>query len=135
MTSTPQISDAEWKVMEAVWLRHPATVREVFERLEEETGWAYSTVKTMLTRLAEKGVLEVEVRGHARWFSPLVSAREARGSALRALVERAFGGAFSSLVQHMVAEEEISGKDRAALEALIEEEFGTTDRPSSKGEA
>ena len=118
------ISDAEWKVMEAVWHRHPTTVREVFEALEAETGWAYSTVKTMLTRLVEKGALAVEIRGNARWFTPQVTAREARRSALRSLVERAFGGTFSSLVQHMVSEGEVSGRDRETLKALIAEEFG-----------
>jgi predicted transcriptional regulator len=99
----------------------------VFEALEAETGWAFSTVKTMLTRLTEKDALAVETRGGARFFSPRVTAREARRSALRSLVDRAFGGAFSSLVQHMVSEGEVSGKDREALEAMIREEFGDSE--------
>ena len=124
MPNDTPISDAEWKVMEAVWTHHPTTVREVFEALEAETGWAYSTVKTMLTRLTEKGALAVETRANTRWFSPLVTARQARRSALRSLVDRAFGGAFSSLVHHMVADDEIKGRDRESLEAMIREEFG-----------
>ena len=58
-----QLSDAEWKVMHAVWaLRGAVTVRQVHEHLDAETGWAYSTVKTLMERLVEKQHARVD--GH-----------------------------------------------------------------------
>ncbi len=114
-----RLSDAEWKVMNAVWERHPAAVRDVMEALEDDTHWAYSTVKTMLARLADKGALSVRKRGNISLFEPLVSRHEARRSALRTLAERAFGGGLGSLVQHLLADEHLSAKERDELRSML----------------
>jgi predicted transcriptional regulator len=116
-----KLNDSEWLVMNAVWKRPPATVRQVVEDLGNEAGWAYTTVKTMLERLVEKGALRAEKRGRVAVFTPLVSRREARRSALRLLIEKAFDGAFGSLFQHIVAEEKLSKRDRERLAAMLEE--------------
>jgi len=46
-----KLTPAEWRLMNALWEAHPATAREVAERLPGETTWAYTTIKTMLSRL------------------------------------------------------------------------------------
>ncbi|MEM7352745.1 MAG: BlaI/MecI/CopY family transcriptional regulator [Acidobacteriota bacterium] len=115
-----RLSDAEWQVMTVVWDDAPASVRDVLEALEKDTGWAYSTVKTMLARLVEKGALSVRKRGNVSLFEPLVTRHEARRSALKTLTERAFGGAFGSLVQHLLDDEKLSVADRAELRRMLE---------------
>ena len=115
-------SDAEWKVMEALWERSPATVRDVMDRVSKRTGWAYTTVKTILERLVAKGAIRRRQRDRAGWFDPLVTQRKARRSAVKSLLDRAFDGAFGSLLQHLAAEERLSPRDRRRLEALLEEE-------------
>ena len=123
-----RLSDAEWKVMTAVWTSHPAAVRDVLEALPADTGWAYSTVKTMLARLVDKGALAMSKRGNTSLFEPLISRQEARRSAVRSLAEKAFGGAFGSLVHHLLDEEKLSGRERAELrEMLREAEEAVTD--------
>jgi BlaI family penicillinase repressor len=115
-----RLSDTEWTVMRAVWARGPASARDVLEAVTAETGWAYTTVKTLLARLVEKGALSERKRANQSIYEPLVTARTARVAALRALVDRAFDGVFGSLVQHLVAEERLSDRDRAALRAMLE---------------
>jgi BlaI family transcriptional regulator, penicillinase repressor len=116
------LSEAEWKVMEALWERSPASVREMKERLAAETGWAYTTVKTILERLAAKGAVRRRQRDRAGWFEPLVTRRQARTSAVRSLLDRAFDGAFGSLLQHLVAEERLTPKDRKKLQEFLDDE-------------
>lgn len=116
-----KLSDAEWTVMNAVWLDAPATAREVLERTEDATGWAYSTVKTLLSRLVGKGALQERKRANTSVYSPRVSQDEARTSALHALVARAFDGTFDSLFQHLVAEEQLDPHDRARLAEMLRE--------------
>ena len=114
-----KLSDAEWTVMNVVWNRKPVSVRDVLERIESQTCWAYSTTKTVLTRLAEKGVLKTHKRANVTYFEPAVSRRTARRSALRSLVSKAFDGTVSSLVHHMVAQERLSKSDKAKLLAML----------------
>jgi BlaI family penicillinase repressor len=115
-----QLSDAEWRVMDALWRGHPATVREIHQRLEDETDWSYSTVKTMLTRLADKGVVELSKTGHISSFAPLLSRDDARRSALRQLLDRAFDGTVSGLFQHLLGNTRLSARDREELRQLLE---------------
>jgi BlaI family penicillinase repressor len=116
-----RLSDAEWTVMRAVWERPPASARDVLDRAGSETGWAYTTVKTLLARLVEKGALRMTMRGNVSLYEPRVTMRQARIAAVRALIDRAFDGTFGSLLQHLIAEEKLSAKDRAALARLIED--------------
>ena len=120
-----KLSDSEWIVMRAVWElsrdgERPVSAREVFEAVADETDWAYNTVKTLLTRLLEKQALAERKRANASIYEPRVSRPEARRSALTSLVERAFDGTFGSLVQHMLAEQELTKKERRELDEMLE---------------
>ena len=49
-----RLSDAEWTVMAALWEESPRTARDVHSAVSGDTDWSYSTVRTLLGRLAEK---------------------------------------------------------------------------------
>lgn len=115
-----QLSDGEWRVMNVVWGLSPITARQVLESLGDDTAWAYTTVKTMMSRLVEKGALATHKRANTSVYEPLVSRADARRSAVKSLLERAFDGAFGPMVQFLAADERLSGKDRDALRSLLE---------------
>src|SRR5579885_706955 len=48
------------EVMEIVWARGPVTVREVLDCLPGDRDLAYTTVMTVMSRLADEGVLARE---------------------------------------------------------------------------
>lgn len=55
------LGELESQVMEIVWARGPATVRDVHEAINKKRQLAYTTIMTVMTRLAEKGVLRREL--------------------------------------------------------------------------
>ena len=57
-----KLTKAEWQIMNALWQKHPATVHNIMERLDRRVNWAYTTVKTLLTRLLAR-ILESEAQG------------------------------------------------------------------------
>jgi predicted transcriptional regulator len=116
-----KLSDSEWTVMKVVWDGSCASARDVFERVAAETNWAYTTVKTTLDRLVEKGALRVRKQANRSLYEPLVSRTQARRSALHYMLDKAFDGAFGSLLQHMVATEKLTKRDRESLAALLAE--------------
>jgi len=113
-----RLSDAEWTVMQALWERESATARELLAAVGRRTGWAYTTLTTLLGRLAAKGAVAVARDGRARRYQAALSRRAARRSAVRSLLERAFGGTLSPLVAFLAEDETLSREDRAALRAL-----------------
>ena len=115
-----ELSDAEWKVIRALWKRHPASARDVLETLHAETGWAYTTVKTLLARLVAKGAAAVRLRANTSLYEPLMTEDEARRTEVKLLVDRAFGGASVPLLRFVMADEKLSAKDRAELREMLE---------------
>ena len=108
--------------MTCLWQASPASARDVLDRLGPGADWAYTTVKTMLTRLAEKGAVRETTEGNVGLYQPLVTQRAARRGAVKSLVERAFGGALGAFVHHLVADEKLSPAERAKLRELLDDE-------------
>ena len=115
-----QLTSAEWHLMNALWQEHPATAREIQQRLPREKNWAYNTIKTMLTRLVAKGAIAEHKRGNLSFFAPLLTARTARKAALRSLVDHAFEGAFGPLMHFLLQEEKLSPSERRKLIEMLE---------------
>ena len=98
--------------MNALWKKHPATAREIAERLPKGVNWAYTTIKTMLTRLAEKKALRELKKGGIGIYEPILTRHQARKSALAQLVGQAFDGAFGPLMHFLLEDQELSASDR-----------------------
>lgn len=106
--------------MTALWARNPASARDVHDAVSADTGWAYSTVKTMLSRLVEKGALAVEMVRNAAQYTPNVSQEAGRRSALRTLINQAFGGSAAPLMAQLLGDDALSARDRAELSRLLQ---------------
>lgn len=117
-----KLTKAEWQIMNALWEQHPATARQVMEQLPASIQWAYTTIKTMLSRLVEKKAVSEAKRGNTSVYDPLVSQRKARISALRSLMETAFDGAMGPLVHFLVEEEQLTPKQKKELATLLQDE-------------
>ena len=117
-----KLTDAEWTVMNALWEKSPANARDVLEHCAAQTSWAYTTVKTILSRLVEKGALKVRMRANTSIYQPLVSREVARHSAVSSLLERAFDGAFGPMVHFLVQDKKLNKKERQELLRLLREE-------------
>src|SRR5688572_32324984 len=117
--SKERLSDAEWKVMQVVWRKPPVTARDVADALSGETKWAYTTVKTLLTRLVAKGVLAERMSGNAALYEPKFAEEDARRGALRGLVDRAFGGDLVPMVRFLLDDAKLSPKERTKLREML----------------
>ena len=113
-------SDAEWRVLNALWRKHPANARELLERLSDQ-GWAYNTLKTMLTRMEEKGFVDAKMRGNVTWYEPAIEQRATQRNAVRTLIERVFEGAAGPLLAHLADDTSLTAAERKKLETWIAE--------------
>lgn len=118
------ILDTEWDVMAVLWERRRATAREVTEGLEERRGWAYSTVKTMLDRMLDKGLVEARRVGNVWEYTPAVAQEAARQSAWRRFVDTVLDGAASPALALLAGDTRLSRRQRAQLQKLIDQEEG-----------
>ena len=73
-TSRPQLGPFEQQVLEEMWTRGSATVRELLE--DGRIRQAYTTVMTTADRLYKKGLLDRVAEGRAFRYTPRLSAEE-----------------------------------------------------------
>ena len=116
-----QITKAEFQVMDVLWAENPMAAADVAERLAEETGWSLKTVKTLLSRLVEKGAVAHEPDGRRYLYRPKVTRDSYARRATKKLADQLFGGRAAPLVAHLAEGEGLSEDDLKDLEALIEE--------------
>ncbi len=105
--------------MEVVWELRSCTAPDVQEQLEERTGWAYSTVKTMMDRMAAKGLLETERIRKMILYRPAIKRAQAQRGELMRTAKRAFNGAFSPLVEFLLDQNKLSKEELEHLEKMI----------------
>lgn len=110
-----KLTDAEWQIMNALWEGWPATARQIADRLPKDVNWAYTTIKTMLTRLAEKQAVKETKEGNVGLYEPILSRQSAQRVALKTLVNQAFDGAFGPLMHFLVEEHGLTDKQETEL--------------------
>lgn len=116
-----RISQAEFNVMEVLWAHSPLAASEVASKLEAQQDWNIRTVKTLLSRLVEKGALSTEQDGRRFLYSPLLTRKKYAQSVTRSLSDRLFGGRAAPLVAHLAEGNGLTDDDIAELEALLAE--------------
>lgn len=121
MSKKIELTEAEWQILEVVWQRGHCTAPDVQEALEPSMGWAYSTVKTLMDRMADKGLLETERIRKMILFRPGIKRIQAQRSELVRAARRAFSGAFSPIVEFLVEDNKLSKEELKHLEKLIRE--------------
>ncbi|MDM7925677.1 MAG: BlaI/MecI/CopY family transcriptional regulator [bacterium] len=114
-----KLSEAEWQIMNALWRKNPATAREIMDSLNGDVRWAYTTVKTMLTRLAAKKAVAETKRGNTSFYTPLVDQRNARRNALQNVVDRVLDGAVAPLMSFLIEDRKLSDRERKELIRML----------------
>ena len=91
------------------------------EFMPGDNTWAYTTVKTMLTRLVAKKAIAERKRGNTSVYDPLISQQSARKNAMRTFVDKVFGGTVEPIMHFLIEEKKLSDKDRRQLIEMLEE--------------
>ena len=99
----PSLSRRERQIMDALYRRGRATAADVMHDLPGEPS--YSTVRTQLRVLEDKGHVRHEAEGLRYVYVPNVPRHAARRSALRHLVDTFFDGSAENLVAAVLGNE------------------------------
>ena len=104
----------EREVMEEVWKRGEANVRDVHAAFGERA--AYTTLMTTLDRLYKKGLLERRKEGRAFLYGPRVSREEFEKGVAKDMIDGLLGHRAEPVLACIV--EAVSERDRALLDEL-----------------
>lgn len=118
--SLTQLGETEMEVLHHVWDLGEATVADVRERILEEREVAYTTIMTVMKKLAEKGYLDYHKEGRSYVYRPAEEPNKVQHSLLQRLMNKVFEGSPLALVQTLVKREDLSADERAEIRTLID---------------
>ena len=110
----------ELEVLKVLWDRGPSTVREVMDVLNEARPRAYTSVMSLLSVMADKGLLVREPRGRAFVYKPKSNRDRTLRRMVGDLVGRAFEGSTSQLVAHLLDQTKPSAEELDEIRQAIE---------------
>jgi predicted transcriptional regulator len=117
------LTEAEQRLMEVLWMRAPASVAEVADSLPKTVKLAYNTVLTTLRILEEKGYVRHTKPDDKKAFvyAPVVSREQASRSALRTVLGRFFGNSPGALILNLLEDEKLTEEERKRIRRLLKE--------------
>ncbi|KRG77685.1 MarR family transcriptional regulator [Stenotrophomonas chelatiphaga] len=115
------LTDSERRILEVLWKKKEASVREVADELSRSKPVAYTTVLTMFKVLDKKGLVHHRTEGRAFIYSAAISRGEARRQALENLLRSFFNDSPSVLAQHLIEEHDMDADELAALQKRVDD--------------
>ena len=120
MTRRYELTAAEWEIIQVVWEHEPCAAPAVQEELVARKKWTYSTVKTLMDRMVIKDRLTNERMRNLILYRSAISQQEAQRGELLRTVKRAFGGAFTPMMQFMLDSDALSPQEIEKLQSMIQ---------------
>ena len=122
MSKTPaELSKAEWVVMEGLWARRRGTATDLQKVLEEKQGWAYSTVKTMLDRLVDKGFVKARRVGNVYEYMPRVQRKSVVARVVDDVFDRVLEGSLTPFLDRLIESRKLSSEEIDELKEMLDQ--------------
>lgn len=115
----PRPTEGELELLSVLWERGPATVRELYEAVNETRPVVYTGVLKLLQIMTEKGLVHRDERERAHVYRTAVTQADTEARFLRELSDRFFSGSAAQLALRALEIEKASDADLDAIRELI----------------
>ena len=115
----PDLSKAEYEILRVLWKRGLSSVREVHEHLHTVQGWAYTTTKTMMDRMAAKSLLKREDFHGVFLYEPLITRPAGMARLIEFFADRVLEMDAASVVAMLGQTQAITPEELEELERLV----------------
>ena len=123
----PRPTQAELEILNALWECGPSSVREVRQRLTQSRAFGYTTVLKLLQIMVGKGLVLRDESERVHVYRAAIAREQTQRQLLTDLLERAFGGSASQLIQQALATRRASPQEMRQIRQLLERAEG--DKP------
>jgi len=121
-SSSDPLAPSEWKVMKIVWQLKSCVARDVYTRAGQEFGWTPNTVRTILSRLVDKGFLKTTQVGNCFVYRPARSFTRSLFSAADDLLGKTVAGRTGPLLSYMLKKSKLTSEEIEELRSLLDKQ-------------
>ena len=120
MTKIPKISESEWEIMKVLWEKSPLTANQIVEILSPIADWKPKTIKTLINRLVNKGVLNFKKSGREYHYFTVLEQSLCIRAASKSFLQRVYGGALCPMLANFLEDHQLSPEEIEELKNLLE---------------
>ncbi len=118
-------TELELLILKTLWAQSPLPVRDIRKQLSlQGRDVAHTTVITTLNIMLEKGYVSREPLKNSYLFSPEVREQDISRGVVKDVVQRVFDGSAKGLMLSLLASEDVSEEELAAIRELIDRKAG-----------
>ena len=120
-----RISEAEWRIMNVLWegcntvQSSGLTLGDIVRQLNDEVDWTNTTIRTLIIRLADKGIVRIDKTTGVYKYTPVLQKSDCVRDELNSFVARVFNNSPYQLMASLVKEGTLTERERKEIIEIL----------------
>lgn len=114
-------TESELEILQVLWRRGRATVREVHEELAATKDVGYTTTLKLMQIMFEKGLVQRDQSAKIHQYEPLVSRDKTQQQLLDKMISSLFSGSASELVLQALGNHQASAEELDEIQKVLDQ--------------
>lgn len=114
------LSENEWYIMQVLWEKSSASLRELCDALSESKGWTKHAISSFLKRMLEKGAISVDESGKVKNYIAVWNKDETILEETQSIMERVYKGDLLLMVSNAVKEQKMTKEEIEELKNMLD---------------
>ena len=119
-TNYPEPTESEVEILQILWQKGSATVREVHEVLETKKDVGYTTTLKLMQIMVEKGILDRDTTQRIHVYKPLIPQSSVENNLINKLRQKIFRGSASRLVIGALSSEPVTEEELEEIREFLD---------------
>lgn len=112
-------TESELEILQILWQRNVATVREVHEELSKTKDAGYTTTLKLMQIMHEKGLVRRDESMRTHIYQPAVNKEKTQKHLLEKMIDSLFGGSSTQLVLQALGENKTTPEELEQIQKLL----------------
>jgi BlaI family transcriptional regulator, penicillinase repressor len=112
-------SEGEMEILQVLWQKQPASVREIHESLQSKKDVGYTTTLKQVQRMLDKGMLKRDDSDKIQTYTALLNEHETKARMVERLANTLFKGSAMDMVLHALGNTSTSSDELEKLKAWL----------------
>ena len=113
-------TESELEILQVLWEKEAATVREVHDEISKTKDIGYTTALKLLQIMFEKGLVSRNDSSKTHIYMPAVSREKTQNHLLGKMIDNVFSGSSSQLVMQALGNHKTSKEELDEIQKLLD---------------
>ena len=114
------LSENEWYIMQVLWEKSSASLREICDALKESKGWTKHAISSFLKRMQEMCAISVDENGKVKNYVAVWNKEETILEETQSIMERVYKGNLLLMVSNAVKEQKLTKEEIEELKNMLD---------------